>query len=104
MKHNIVFKDGRPQVVAGEKHPQEGGMLVEVPEDFNIRRAEDWRLENGELVYDPLPAVEKPEAVPEVTLEERVAKLEEELQALRRSLDKRGTGENFAITLDEEIV
>lgn len=82
MKYNIVFQDGRPVVVAGEKHPQEGGVLLDVPEDFTVQRAEDWRLEDGALVYDPLPRVETPETEPDPTLEDRMAEMEEALDLL----------------------
>lgn len=82
MKYNIVFQDGRPLVVAGEKHPQDGGLRLEVPEDFTVQRAEDWRLEDGALVYDPLPRVEMPETDPGLTLEERMAEMEEALDLL----------------------
>lgn len=82
MKYNIVFQDGRPVVVAGEKHPQDGGVLLDVPEDFTVQRAEDWRLDNGALVHDPLPRVETSETEPGLTLEERMAEMEEALDLI----------------------
>lgn len=59
MKYNFIFQDGRPLVVAGEKHPQEGGVLLDVPDAFDPHSAEDWLFQDGALVYTPLKTEEE---------------------------------------------
>lgn len=53
MKFNIVFQNDRPVTVAGEEYPQEGGILLDVPDAFDPRHSEDWISRDGELVYSP---------------------------------------------------
>lgn len=80
VKYNIVLNDDRPNVVAAERFPQKDGLLLEVPEDFCIRSAGDWRYSDGQWIYDPLPFTEAPAEVP--SAEERITELEEALALL----------------------
>lgn len=68
MKYNFVLnEENRPIVTAIEEHPQEDGVLLEVPDEFDVMSAEDWKYEDGVWVYDPLPEPEQPEPIPEET-------------------------------------
>ena len=56
----------------------DGMPIVDVLPDGDIS---DYRYEDGEYIYDPLPVPEQPE--PQPTQEERIAQLEEELKAAK---------------------
>lgn len=60
------------------------GHWMEVPDGFTCERQHDYRLENGALVYDPLP--QEPAAMTEsarlAALEARAAMLNAMIQAL----------------------
>ena len=84
MKYNFVFNEtGRAVVAAIADCPQPEGLLLEVPEDFDFSRAEDWTYADGAWTYDPLPpAAPEPEPEPGPSEAERIAELEEALELL----------------------
>ena len=49
-----------------------GGIELEPPEGFSPEHQHDWRLEEGALVYDPLPEEPSPALSPLEILEARM--------------------------------
>lgn len=62
--------------------PIEGATLMDVPDDIDIYKLHEYRLENGTFVRE-----EQPEAEPTPTLESRVETVEEKTDELREALE-----------------
>lgn len=72
-----LAEDGRILSATYPEYAPDDAVLVEALPEGDIS---DYRYVEGELVYDPLPEPEQPEAQP--TPEERIAELEEALALL----------------------
>ena len=60
-----VDEDGRIQATTQHEEYAIGMTQFEFPEDFDFSKQNDYRIVDGELVYDPLPVVEiEPEPTP----------------------------------------
>ena len=69
-----VITDDQGRVrVSYTGHAPQGAVEVVPPEGWDAEHQQDWRLINGVLVHDPLPA---PEVIHTPTLNERVAAVE----------------------------
>lgn len=67
---------GKIMICAAE--PSQPGMVqLETPPEFDIDAMHDWRVEDGALVYDPLPVTEAPP-----TTDERLTDVEEALNLI----------------------
>jgi len=73
-----LAKDGRILSATYDKYAPKSQPRVDVLPNGSIS---DYRCENGEYIYDPLPEEKPQEAQP--TQEERIAALEEELNAAK---------------------
>jgi|GEM_PF-5033706 len=60
----VLTGDLRIGAVAKDYPMSDTPMQVDLPEDFNIRRSMDYRLVDGVVIHDPLPA---PAPVPSET-------------------------------------
>lgn len=72
-----LAEDGRVLSVTFEKYAPADAVLVDELPEGDIT---EYRYVDGEFIYDPLPKPEAPD--PEPTQEERIAELEEMMNAL----------------------
>lgn len=59
---------------------------VNIPEDISLGKIHEYKYENGDFVYDPMPEPEPD--LPETSLEEQVAAIKADVASLTAAIEK----------------
>lgn len=82
-------EDGRIYITCDEKYAEEDYIEFDFPEDFSFIKQNDYRIVDGELIYDPLPEP------PEIQIQSYKAKLASSDYAVIKVYEAMVTGESL---------